>query len=73
MKDKVKKQAKEAQTMLQNAADLADAVAFSAVAVFTTVSAFNHRENDWYKALLLASLVVVFQAARLWAKNLKKR
>lgn len=71
---KVKQVKDEAQTVLQNVGEFIDAVSFTAVALFTVFWAFDHKdESNWYKALLLAGLVVSFQAFRLLVRHFKKK
>lgn len=73
MKDKAKNKVEETKTVLQNVGEFLDAVAFTAVALYAVFSAFNHRNDVWYKALLVAGLIVSFQAFRLLVKHFSKR
>lgn len=72
MKDKAKSTVEDTKTILQNVGEFLDAVSFTAVALYTVFSAYNHRADIWYKALLVAGLIVSFQAFRLLVKHFKK-
>ena len=73
MKDKAKAKAEQTKTVLQNVGEFLDAVAFTAVALYTVYSAYQQREDIWFKALLAAGLVVSFQAFRLLVRHFSKR
>lgn len=72
MKDKAKNKVEDTKTVLRNIGEFVDAVAFTAVALYTVFSAFNHRDGVWHKALLLAGVIVSFQSFRLLVKHFKK-
>lgn len=73
MKDKAKKQVTTVKTVLKNVAEFVDAVAFTAVALFSVFTGFTNREeNNWYYGLLAAGLVVSIQAFALLIRHFKK-
>lgn len=74
VKDKAKATKETTQTVVQNVGEFLDAISFTVVALFTVFTAFDHRdESYWYKALLLAGLVVSFQAFRLLVRHFNKK
>lgn len=71
VKDKIKQDVATTKTVVKNVAEFVDAVALTAVSVYSIFEGLHHK-TFWYRALLVAGVLIALQAFVLLVRHFNK-